>query len=105
MASKLPLPADLQALVASYAAYSATPSAAALRTYLEAHPWIEDIVSASPELHPGTIILGAPYLGLIDCLKCDTCLYARQHRIRRRYKPYQSPESAFIRPASSSGDR
>ena len=62
MASKLPLPADLHALVASYAAYNPTPSAAALRTYFEAHPWIKGMVAACPEMHLGAIILDAPDL-------------------------------------------
>ena len=87
MASELPLPADLQALVASYAAYSGpTPSAAALQEYLLAYPWIEDMIAAFPMIHPGTVILGASCLGLLDCSKCSTCAYACHYRIRRRYE-------------------
>ena len=87
MASKLPLPAELQARVASYAAHMPTPSGAAMRAYLEAHPWIEDMVAASPMLHPGTVLLGAPHLGLLDCSKCSSCMYASNYQIRRRYEP------------------
>ena len=96
MASELPLLADLQALVASYAAHSPTPSAAAIRTYLDAHPWINDVVAAYPEKHPGKIILGAPFMGLGDCWKCDTCSYARLYRIRRRYEPDENPVGTFV---------
>ena len=94
--SELPLPADLRALVASYAAYSPTPSAAAVRVHLEAHPWIEDVAAAYPEKHPGKIILGAPYMGLGDCWKCDSCSYAMLYRIRRRYQPDPKPEGTLI---------
>ena len=86
MASELSLPADLQALVASYAAYSPTPSATAVRAYLAAHPWIDDVVAAYPEMHLGAVILGAPCLGLIDCSKCSRCQYARLYQFRRRYE-------------------
>ena len=93
MASELPLPADLQALVASYAAYSGpTPSAAALQEYLLAYPWIEDIIAACPVIHPGTILLHAPDLGLIDCSKCSQCAYACHYRIRRRYEADEEEE-------------
>ena len=100
MGSELPLIADLQALVASYAAYSPTPSAAAIRTYLDAHPWncrsLHDVVAAYPERHPGEIVLRAPYVGLGDCWKCDTCSYARLYQIRRRYEPDENPEGTFV---------
>jgi len=96
MSTELPLLADLQTLVASYAAYSPTPSAAAIRAYLDAHPWIGDVVAAFPERHPGELILGAPYMGLIDCWKCDTCSHARLYKIRRRYEPDVLPEGAFV---------
>ena len=91
MASELPLPAELQARVASYAAPRPTPSGVAIREYLDAHPWIEDMAAACPMVHPGTIILGAPFLGLIDCSKCSRCQYACNYRIRRRYEPDESP--------------
>ena len=87
VASELPLPADLLALVAAYAANGPTPSAAAVRAHLHAHPWIEDMMAAVPELHPGTIVLGAPCLGLDDCRKCSCCEHARLYEIRRRYEP------------------
>ena len=86
-ASELPLPADLLALVAAYAANGPTPSAAAVRAHLQAHPWIEDMIAAVPELHPGTIVLRAPSLGLHDCRKCSCCEHARLYEIRRRYEP------------------
>ena len=86
MASELPLPAELKARVASYAAYSPSPSAAAIRAYLDAHPWIEDMAAAYPEMHLGATILGAPYLGLVDCSKCSRCQYARVYQFRRQYK-------------------
>ena len=97
MASKLPLPTDLHALVASYAAYSPTPSAAALRKYLETHPWIKGMVAACPRIHPGLIILGAPDLGLVDCSKCSTCAKARHFQIRQRYTA-----SSLCEPSSTS---
>ena len=87
MASSLPLPAELQARVSSYAAYSPSPSAAAIKAYLDAHPWIEDMAAASPMVHPGAIILGAPRLGFVDCSKCSCCQHANHYRIRRRYEP------------------
>ena len=87
VASELPLPADLRALVASYAANGPTPSAAAVRVHLQVHPWIEDMLAAVPELHPGTIVLRAPWLGLHDCRKCSCCAHARLYEIRRRYEP------------------
>ena len=96
LTSELPLPADLRALVASYAAWRPTPSAAAIRAHLDAHPWIGDVVAAFPERHPGNIILGAPYMGLGNCWKCDWCSYARLYRIRRRYQPDPRPEGTLI---------
>ena len=84
--TELPLPADLRALVAAYAAYGPTPSAAAIRAHLEAHPWVEDMIEAVPELHPGTIVLSAPSVGLDDCWECSHCVTARLYRIRRRHE-------------------
>ena len=86
MTSELPLPADLQTRIASYAAYSPSPSGAAIRAYLDAHPWIEDMADAYPEMHLGATILGAPRLGLTDCSKCSRCQYARVYQFRRRYE-------------------
>ena len=87
MASKLPLPAELQGRIASYAAHRPTPSGVAIREHLDAHPWIDEMAAAYPMMHPGTFILGAPYLGLIDCSKCSSCMYASNYQIRRRYEP------------------
>ena len=92
MTSELPLPAELKALVASYAVLSPTPSAAAIQAYFDESPWIEDMVTAYPMIHPGIVIMGAPYLGLFDCSKCSHCLFACTYQIRRRYEPDESPE-------------
>ena len=43
-------------------------------------------------IHPGTILLHAPYLGLIDCSKCSQCAYACHYRIRRRYEADEEEE-------------
>ena len=82
--TELPLPVELRALVAAFAAYDPTPSAVAIRAHLQAHPWLEDMIAAVPELHPGAIILEASWVGLDDCWECSRCVTARLHKIRRR---------------------
>ena len=88
----LPLSADVRALVAAYAAYAPTPTAAAMRAHLVAHPWIEDVAALYPEKHVGTIILRAPYIGLDTCWKCNHCAHAKLYDIRRRYEPDERTE-------------
>ena len=67
-----------------------------MQAYLDAHPWIDDVAAAYPDKRLGNIILGAPYMGLVDCWKCDTCSYARLYQIRRRYEPDEDPEGTFV---------
>ena len=93
---ELPLPAGIRAIIASYAAYTPTPSALAVRAYLAAHPWIEDVLAVHPERHTSSIILGAPYMGIGDCWKCNQCSYARLYRIRRRYEPDPNPQGTLL---------
>ena len=96
LASELPLPAGIRAIIASHAAYTPTPSALAVRAHLAAHPWIEDVLAMYPERHTSSIILGAPYMGIGDCWKCNQCSYARLYRIRRRYEPDPNPEGTLV---------
>ena len=92
----MPVPAGIRAHIASYAAYTPTPSAVALEQHMEAHPWINDVIAMYPDRHPGRIIMGAPFIGLGNCWKCDACSYAKLYQIRRRYEPDPVPEGTMI---------
>ena len=45
------------------------------------------MIDAFPDKPSSRILLHAPFLGLIDCWRCDECPYAILHEIRCSYQP------------------
>jgi len=74
---------DIAAEILTYHGWQPTPSAQAMESFWETYPWAHsmfEIDGLRAYTHPA-------FSGLMDCRKCNWCIVARMHDIRKTYDP------------------